>query len=261
MWLEIGLEICHETQPRFARHCPDAGRWRFGPAKNDPTAVAILDKALKAAGGEERLAKLTSITSKLKGTSYDDGEKIPFTSVAYQQGPNRYRIATEMRIQDVRTRELTVHNGGQGWIKVDDDETEAMEPDELREQQEHTHFEWVSMTLAPLKSKEYRLSLVEEIQVDGRPAVGFRVSRQGRRDLRLYFDKETYLQVKCERQTKDEDGNEVKEELFLGNYKNIDGVQVAMQSRQRWDGKLVFELELTDVKVDAKLDERLFAKP
>src|SRR5437016_4035413 len=54
--------------------------------------------------------------------------------------------------------------------------------------------------LAPLlKEKAYTLSTLDEIKVDGKPAVGVKVSAKGHRDIELYFDKESHLPVKTVR--------------------------------------------------------------
>lgn len=53
-----------------------------------------------------------------------------------------------------------------------------------------TYLVW-AWTLVPLLEKDSRLALLPELQVDGKPASGIRLAREGRREISLYFDKES----------------------------------------------------------------------
>jgi hypothetical protein len=48
---------------------------------------------------------------------------------------------------------------------------------------------------------------------------------------------------------------------LLSDYKRIDGVQQAMKVVTRRDGQPFMELEVTEIKLFEKLDDRVFAKP
>src|SRR5438093_1323143 len=75
----------------------------------DATARAIIDKAIKARGGETALAKLKSVSSTLKGTYYGMGAALPRTLSYQQELPDRSRIEIEGLI-------TTVLNKDKGWV-------------------------------------------------------------------------------------------------------------------------------------------------
>jgi hypothetical protein len=58
------------------------------------------------------------------------------------------------------------------------------------------HRDRVTSLVPLLKEKEYKLAPLDEVKVEGRPALGVKVSREGYPDVSLYFDKETGLLVK-----------------------------------------------------------------
>lgn len=115
----------------------------------------------------------------------------------------------------------------------------------------------------PLKDKAYTLSIAGDEMVEKRPAVGVNVSRKGRREVKLVFDKESGLLVKSENAVKAEElgGREVNQETIYQDHKQVEGVKVPMKTIIKRDGKLFIEAETQDVNFADKLDEGLFAKP
>jgi hypothetical protein len=225
-------------------------------------AGALLDKTLQAAGGEATLAKYPAFTLKAKGKVHEDGEDVPYTCEWSSQGLDRSRAVYEYDIGGVKSKQIQVVQGDQGWTKSDDDATEEMDKDMLEDAKEELYFNWVA-SLVPLKNKAYHLTVLGEVKVEGRPAVVLKVSHKDRTDIKLFFDKENWLLVKTEAKVKDreKDNKEVLEETLLSDYKRIDGVQQAMKVVTRRDGQPYLELEVTEIKLFEKLDDRVFAKP
>jgi hypothetical protein len=102
---------------------------------------------------------------------------------------------------------LTVIKNDSGWTKVNDIVID-LNGDQIAEAREQTHGRWVT-TLLPLLGPEYKLAGRGEVKVQDRPAYGVIVSRADRRDVQLFFDKETHLLVKTEQRVKDESGKEM----------------------------------------------------
>jgi hypothetical protein len=232
------------------------------PARADDAAAAraLVDKAIKAHGGEANLAKFTAATVTMKGTFHGMGQEIPFTGEVATQGADQLKINIEVEAAGQKFRIVNVLNAGKGWTKFGDD-TREMSKDELAEAREQAYAGWVA-TLAPLKDKMFTLATVGEVTIDDRPAVGVKVSSKGRRDVDLYFDKETGLLVKTETRVRDEgSGQEVTEESFPSDYKELQGTKQAMKFVIKRDGKLYLEGELTDCQLAEKLDASVFAKP
>jgi hypothetical protein len=225
----------------------------------DDAARALVDKAVKAHGGAANLAKYSAVTGKLKGTFHGLGAAIPVTGEFAAQGADRNKFSIEGEVDGQKFILVQVLNGDRGWVKTDDG-TEELSKEDLAEAKEEAYADWVA-TLAPLQDKKFRLAPVGEIAIAKRPALGVTVSRKGRRDVNLFFDKETGLLVKIESRVKDDNGQEVTEETFLSDYKNVQGTKQAMKSTIRRDGNLYLECELTACELAERLDTNVFAKP
>ena len=59
---------------------------------------------------------------------------------------------------------------------------------EMAEHQDTVHLNTICKLLS-LRDQAYQLTAVKDVTIDGRVALGFQVRRQGRPDVRLYFDK------------------------------------------------------------------------
>jgi hypothetical protein len=226
----------------------------------DPMAArAVVDNAIRAHGGEANLAKFPASTLKLKGTFHGLGSAATFTGETASQGPDRSKFVLETEINGEKIHLVTVLNRDRGWMKVED-ETQEMDKEDLAEAKEEAYSEWLA-SLLPLKDKAFVLTTVREIKIDKRPALGVKVSSKDHRDTTLYFDKETGLLVKTETRVKDDSGQEVTEETFLSDYKEVQGTRQATKFNVKRDGEPYLEAEVTECKLAEKLDDKLFAKP
>jgi hypothetical protein len=117
--------------------------------------------------------------------------------------------------------------------------------------------------LVPLvKEKRYELSLIGEVKVEGKPAIGVRVSAKDQKDINLFFDKETGLLAKMEHRTKEPTGgNEVTEERVILEYqKTREGIPMPKKVVVRHDGKAYLEAEVLEVTLLEKIDDSEFMK-
>jgi hypothetical protein len=181
------------------------------------------------------------------------GAGLPYTGTYAVQWPGQFR----MEIEGVFT---IVLDGDKGWIK-DQGGTKEMPKDQLAEQKESQYAGWVSWLL-PLKDKSFQLAPLGESKVAERTAVGVKVSSKGHRDVNLYFDKESGILVKSEHRAKDDmSGQEVNQEAYYTDYKDLAGLKVPMKITIKRDGKQFVEAENHDLKMVEKLDASVFAKP
>src|SRR5262245_22370935 len=74
-------------------------------------ARAIVDKAIKAMGGEEKLAKFKNHTWQMKGTYYGQGDGLPFTASYAASFPDKFRFEVEGFM-------IVVLNGDHGWRQM-----------------------------------------------------------------------------------------------------------------------------------------------
>jgi outer membrane lipoprotein-sorting protein len=237
-------------------------------ADDDAAAKAIIDKAVKAHGGQDNLAKIKAATWTDKGKFYGldaDGPGIDFTAKTAIHGPTKRRMSVEGEVEGEKFSYLTVVNGDKGWTKSED-EVEEMEDEELTEQREQMFADWTAfVNPSTLESDSFKLSPLREIQVEQRTLVGVRAKAKDRRALNLYFDKGTGLLTKTDWQVIDTEGvvggGEVQQEVFLSDYKDVNGVKAATKTIVKWAGKRYVECESSEFQFTDKLDDSLFNKP
>jgi hypothetical protein len=222
---------------------------------------AIVDKAIKAQGGEEKLSKLKAATSKSKGKVYVMGDGLDFTGEIAYQSPDRLSFQMQIAIMGQNFAIGTIVNGDKGW-KSFNGTTQELEAEELAEAKENMYSEWVTH-LYPLKDPAFTLSALGEAKVGDNDAVGIRVSRKDHRDINFYFDKKTGLLLKRETRIKDfqSGGTEMTQENLYSDYQEIDGIPNASKVTILRDGKKYVEAEATELKRVEKLDDSVFAKP
>ena len=98
--------------------------------------------------------------------------------------------------------------------------------------------------------------------MDGKPAVGVKVTAKDHKDIELYFDKESVLPVKTVRSSLDAETTKgATVEVVYSVYKEFDGIKNPSKMVVLQDGKKLMELEITDAKKLDKVDPREFAKP
>jgi hypothetical protein len=232
------------------------------PVRADDQAEikALLDKAIKASGGEEKLAKAKGTVSKIKGKWYGMGEGIPYTGEISIQ-PNQKRFEVNAEAGDMKFKFVQVIDGDKGWKQLNNDTTD-MEKEAIAEVKEELNL-YQAKSLVALQDKEYTLSPLGETKVDKKKVTGLKVSRKGFRDVNLFFDKETGLLIKTETTIKDIDmgGKEFTEESIFSDFKEIEGKKVPTKVVVNRDGKLYLEGESTEIKFHEKIDDGVFAKP
>ena len=231
-----------------------------GSARADDQGEArkVIDKAIQAAGGEAKLARLKGLTWKSKGDYHGMGAAIPYTASRAIEWPDRSRMELEFDAGGMKVTFVQVFNKDKGWRKLND-LTMELTPEEVQEAQEGLYAGRVAQLL-PLKDKAHTLSLIGEAKVNEKPAMGVKVSSKGHRDVDLYFDKETGLLVKAEHQVK-EMGQEQKQETLYRDYKEVEGIKHPFKLTIKRDGQLYVEDEATEFKPVEKLDHALFNKP
>jgi len=238
----------------------------LGRADDAADAKAVVEKAVKARGGADNLAKYKADVLKVKGAVHVSGLDIDFTGEISFQQPDKSRTVIEGTVMGTNFKSTRVVNGDKGWI---DDllgaarQQRDMSKEELAEERESQNANSI-IRLAVLTDKAYTLSTVGESKVGDKEAVGILVKRKGYRDVSLFFDKKTHLLLKSETRVKDPQGGgatEFTQEAFYDDYKKVGDLQVAHKLTIKRDGKAFLESETTDFKPEEKLDDRLFAKP
>jgi hypothetical protein len=216
-------------------------------------AIAVLDEAIKAHGGADALAKAQNYTRTGKGTA---GEA-KVTSEQSVSLPDRSRLAVDLEIGGNKIHVVAVVNGDKGWESSGGPATE-MTATRVREMKEEGYVLWAT-TLVPLKMDSVNLKLLPESKVDGKAVIVLAASSKGKPDLRLYFDKESHLLLKIERETV-VGGARVDKEYVFGDYKDVDGVKLPGKMTELINGRKMTEISSQQYKLQ-KPEDSTFGKP
>lgn len=221
-------------------------------------ALAIVNRAMRAHGGEDRLANLKVIRRSSKGAIYVLGKELPSKDDLVLGLPDRLRWELDLDASGQKVQVTLVINKDKGW-RVTGGAAVEVGKDELEDLREEIYVAWV-ITLAPVTNRTFDLAPLPEIQVNGKPATGVGVTHKGHADIKLYFDNETNLLAKVERRAR-EVGLPVKKESFLSGYKSFSGIQFPTKVLEYTDGKKAAEIFPQDYKLPSGLDENTFSKP
>ncbi|MBV9124217.1 MAG: hypothetical protein JO112_12740 [Planctomycetes bacterium] len=230
-----------------------------GHAGEPSGARALVDRAIRATGGEAKLERFRAATWKARGARHEMNRTVTFTGEFAAQMPDRTRAAVEGEANGQAFKMVFVLKGDQGWLQVNGNTSELTE-EQLAEEKEDLYAENLTQ-LVPLKGPGMRLTLLNEMPVNGRDAVGLQASRKNHRDLQLYFDKQSGLLVKKARTVKGLAGKDVTEETFYTGYKEFAGLQIPTRVTITRNGKPFAETETSDYQLAEKLDDSLFEKP
>lgn len=225
-------------------------------------ARAIVERAILAQGGEAKVAKLRTMRIKVEGTTdFVPGQpNLPFTIEDTWQMPNQYKTSFTFQLQGRKFTQTQVIDGEKGWIQSDG-QAQDMPKEAVTEMMEQKYEEDLDR-FGFLKEKGMELSVLNEIKVDGKPAVGVLVKSNGHRDVKLYFDKASRLLVKRDQRVLDPSSSkEVRQEVIFSEYQEKDGLKHYKKIVAFRDGRKVIDARVTDLEFFPKLDANVFAKP
>lgn len=210
----------------------------IGWSGGTPPARAIIDKAIAAGGGEEKLAKFQTATMDEKGTFYGMGDGIEYTGKYALERPDKFR----MEIQGVF---IMVLNGDKGWIQSGGT-TNEMKKEQIASEQFNHKAGWM-MSLLPLKDKAYTLKSAGSAKVGNVETNVVVVSRKDYPTVKMYFDKKTSHLIKSEFKSKaaDMEFKEVVMEYAFSDHRTVEGATMPHKFEIKRDGKKFVEAEHT----------------
>jgi hypothetical protein len=233
-----------------------AGLSGFGRASED--ADAILAKAVAAHGGEEALAKYPGVRMKLQ-VIIEGPAAAPRAWEVLFAAPASMREVREGFYLGRRTASVAVTDG-KGYWWTNGGQTEAMPAKQAESFRDRARLMQITR-LVPLKGKDYELSAAGDATVDDKPAVGLRVRSKGRKDVTLFFDKESGLLVKAALRTISTSTlEEVLEERFYQDYQKTGPLPVAKKVVVLHDGKPNLRIEVQETKFLEKTEKGAFRR-
>jgi hypothetical protein len=232
------------------------------PAAADDSPQAIIERAIKAHGGQERLEKLKADRVTFKGTILINDKEATITGETTVNLPSQCRSVTKITVGMKTNTVVQILNGDDVIVTVDGNPQKMVAESAIAEMRDTLHLDRIAR-LAPLvtdKDKTFQLAALEESKVNDKPVVGVKVSTKGRADVKMYFDKDSGLLVKTEHMV-EEGARKLKQEEFFSDFKEVDGYKRPTRTAIHRDGKKVSEIEEVEVKYLDKVDETLFTKP
>lgn len=221
-------------------------------------ADAIIAKAIKA-HMPKGLDGKKAYEGKNKGMLYVQGLELEFTQNIWTHA-GKFKEIMEFSVMNNAIKTITVYNGKEGWIKANDMEI-PVKDEMLDEFKEMAYMMGISQMVG-LKEKGAKLSIVGEFKVNDKPAVGVKVSKEGKKDIDLFFDKDSGLLVKTRRVARDfQSGQEVTEERIINAYQEVAGRQNPKKVTVMRDDKKLLEVEIVEARLLERLDDSEFAKP
>ncbi len=229
------------------------------PAPTIDEAQAIVERAVKAHGGYDRLSRVHADRVKYKGVLIVNGRETPFVADTTVQLPGQFRNVLQLQ-GDRKTVFVQVINGDKVYLAIDGQPQKVDEnvTTELRDTMRLNQ----AIRLVPLLTdKAYKLEPLGELKVEDQPCLGVKASAKGRRDVRLFFNKESGLLVKTEHGLDDGAGKEVVQEEFYSNFEDVKGYKRPMKVAAYRNGKKIMEADITDVQYLDKVDDAEFGRP
>lgn len=237
-------------------------------AQDDAQDLARDDvsKAIKATGLEGKaIPKGIRVKTRYSIDAFDkDAElhEVKIFQTSMIRFPFQVREVKEATVLGELAIFTTIYDGKNGWLK-NNRKVDEIEPAGLQEFKEMSNVVEGAHFLTPLLDKQkYKLTAIRGALVDGRRATGIRVSRQGYRDMKLYFDYKTSLLVKLERKGLDPRvGMECKETHLYRAYQKMNGRMVPGSVALLRNGELAYEMQILDYTELNDIDPGEFARP
>lgn len=216
---------------------------------------AIVDKAVQAIGGEEKLGKIRAATWSAKARATVRGKVSEVTLRQTVQGLDHFRqvLSTEGRTGiSLLVGDKFVQANGPRLIEMPRKSTDGLKRSLYRAV--------VPMLITPLRMEVFKVTTLPEEKFDGKPAAGLLVIGPDGSDFKLYFDKESGLPVRMVEKV-DYLGQLVNHEVLYSDYKEMDGIKIASKIRSTLKGTPNLDQETTDFKILKDVDPKLFTEP
>jgi hypothetical protein len=222
--------------------------------------AAIVEKAIEAAGGKEKLSQAKAASWKFKGKLTLEGAENPFEGETTIAGLDQMRSEFKAEFGGMPIEVVTVVAGDKGWRKFGGAVME-IDPAGLANEKRMLQMQVAPALLVSLLSDPFKLAAAEEAKVDGVAADGVLVTGADGKTFTLYFSRDTGLPVKMVAKVLDFTGTEFEQETLFSDYADAGGVKKAKKLVARRDGQPFLAQEISDFKVMEKAPEGTFSQP
>ena len=185
-----------------------------------------------------------------------------FTREVIYMLPDKFKETLELEVGGKTIPVVTIVNGKKMSIQANGMDIKIT--DSIKNTLKGAQYMLQIGRLVPLvEDKGYKLEGLGEIKVEDKPAVGVRVTSKGKKDVNLYFYKDSGLLAKVESRTA-EPGTEkeITEERIIVEYQKEkkQGQAVPKTLLVRHDGKDFLKAEVVEMKHLETVDDSEFDK-
>ncbi|MDZ4779512.1 MAG: hypothetical protein SGJ19_04605 [Planctomycetia bacterium] len=230
------------------------------PLRADDKAMAILDKAIAAAGGAENLAKLKAASWKAEGTLNFGGNESEFTTSGTTAGPDKLRTEFEGNFGGNPFKAVTVIVGDKGWRNFAGMSSE-LDANDLANEKRNFYLSWTPVALLPLKYAAFQLESAGEEKVGDKTTDVLKITGPDKKDFKLYIDRESGLPVKQVANVIGFMGEEAEQETTYGEFKSFGDIKRSSLVEISRDGQRIIKQTVTEFKALDKVDEATFTEP
>lgn len=221
---------------------------------------SVIERAIEVHGGQERLARFQADRARIKGFLVVNNKSVPFTGETVVNLPARIKTIIRLNPDGKEHILLQILNGDQAWVSIDG-QPQKVEAASLADMQEAMALARVVRLMPLIKDRSYELTLLPETRVADRLTSAIKASVKGRKEIRLYFDKETGFLVKTEHPIDGGSGKEVLQEEYYSDFRDLNGFKRPIKISVYRKGARVMEAEMTEIKYYEKLEESEFSRP
>lgn len=219
------------------------------------TADEVIEKNFKAMGGKDKLKALQSM--RMTGKMKMGPMEAPMTIVKAR--PAIMRV--DFTIQGMTGTQA--YDGTTGWMLLPftgNKDPQKMTEEMLKDVRNEADFDG---PLLDYKAKGNKVEYLGKVDVEGTPAYKLHVTTKDGRESNIYFDAETYLEIRMEA-TRNVMGQDVETETTIGDYKTVDGFTFpySMESHVKGkDGMGGQAVTVEKIELNPKVDKTIFTMP
>jgi zinc protease len=218
-------------------------------------AKALLDRAVAAKGGLDKLRAIKRITAKTRTSMVaPDGRTQEAESTTYLEYPNHVRVET--KLPEALT--LQVYDGERAWVR-DPRGVQEVPPRYIRELETSLKRDTISVLLAAEQGSVRARALPDVKDEAGKVQHALELSSTDLEPMVLYIDPETGL-ISKQTYIVGGPGQPLIEEMFA-DYRAVDGVQIAYAANVRVAGKPTLERHVSQITLNPPSDPALFKRP
>jgi hypothetical protein len=211
----------------------------------------ILSSYYKAVG-LEKMKDWQTVTG--SGKTLAGGQEFPFKMMVKK--PDKIRVEAEVQ----GNKMIQAFDGTNGWSVTPwsgSSEPQDMTKDDIKGMKNQADQEGV---LYDWQKKGHKLEFLGKEDLEGSSVYKIKVTRADG-DIETYFiDAETYLPLKVGNVVKIQ-GNEIESETYLSNYRDVNGVLIAMTFISKYKGQTVSQVEMEKYEINLPVSDSLFVKP